>query len=570
MERCLSLSSLFLVLPLTALVPRSADAQEFYTKVVPNTLKRITFDNSDSTIYVMFGAGTFDTNAVFHPDKKTHTYLIASEPPITCTLNAPVTDTFMGIDTIAVTVRNYVQGTWGWDMQLRIDGNPVSAVLNAVSTHFDWPDLTDIGNYARLEVGSKACFNYYQMRNNNSIPIAISRVIIHSSDPLLPSPTTIPRVLQPGEEMIFQVCASAPRAPDTLTGKLEIDLAVGVALQDTIRRDIGVYVVPLYGDHCLQTSYAQFGPIYPWSGPFDTAIYLTNRLATPISVNEIKATTKDSIYFTLTGRTPPFTIPGGAVDSIHVRFQAPPDSLRYDMNGTWDLSLEGLDSNGFDCPSTYFQVWCNTVTNFDRIWRELPVPSSESVDFRSFGQKVYQLVMLRSTASDTITLSTANITGPDASAFFVEHAGYSPGQSLSPGDSTFVYLSFPSERLPYREYHAALNIDLGSNTATIPLRGNIYSIGVTDRLVASSANLIVRPNPNKGSFDIELPATGCDITLIDALGRTIASKSGVMTQRFSSDSFDQALESGSYIVRVTGTDSDGRPFVVSRRITIQR
>jgi|GEM_PF-2206690 len=331
--------------------------------------------------------------------------------------------------------------------------------------------------------------------------------------------------------------------------------------------------------NCIYVRHEQgvIGPII--LGGMDTsAIYLTNRTNNAVTINSASIGGSGSSVFTVTN-TFPMTIQSGAEGQLMVAFNptvtgSPSFGADITLNATGSgltcgpitIHVEGVavpgkmgsrDTSDIDLGS---QLTGNgtsviTITN--------PNFSVQSC--------VNDTIAVTNTTASTITInnmlipSNANIT----------LVGNVTPVTLAPGQSVNAVVQFCGNGTVNQVFDAPLYIATDQS-----IQPQVYSIQAIDAAAASSVaenapvsiDFSIQPNPSAGDVTINVSGAGkVKAEIYNLLGSLVTTLDGTSNISWNgSDASGSQVSSGAYIVRVSGTDVNGQPFVASKEMVIQR
>jgi hypothetical protein len=166
-----------------------------------------------------------------------------------------------------------------------------------------------------------------------------------------------------------------------------------------------------------------------------------------------------------------------------------------------------------------------------------------------------------------VTVSNAKL----SSGAHFQILGYLPGSlpiTLSANQSMGIIMQFNGDTVGF--YRDSLYLDASHNIWSQPINVQAYatqSAGVRDNTVSTTASLFVSPNPANGPVAIAIAgARTANVEVYDLLGGRIVSIPNTMDASWNAD----GLSGGAYIVRASGTDSNGNPYSITKRLILVR
>ena len=320
------------------------------------------------------------------------------------------------------------------------------------------------------------------------------------------------------------------------------------------------------------------GPIL--SGGTDTsAIYLTNRTNSTVTINSATVSGSGSSAFSVVS-TFPMTIQSGAQGQLMVAFN-PTVTGTPSFGATIALNATGT---GLTCGPITIHVQGVAVPgrlgHGDRDTSDIDLgteltgngTSIITITNPKFATEscVNDTITLMNTTASTITIN--NILIPSNSNLSLV-TNMSTPITIGSGQSASIVVEFCGNGTVDQMFQAPLFI--ATNQSPQPQQFTIQAIDPPAASVAESnpvaINFALLPNPSDGEVLFRIPgAATANVEIYDVLGNLITTMKGTTNLTWNGNgAAGSPVASGQYIVRVTGTDSQGQPYRASRELVIQ-
>lgn len=179
-----------------------------------------------------------------------------------------------------------------------------------------------------------------------------------------------------------------------------------------------------------------------------------------------------------------------------------------------------------------------------------------------------QTIAFQNNLNTAVTVSGLTFTGSQASNFTVIGSTPALPATLQPGDIMNIQVRFicgPNDGF----YTANLSVQTQGGIAPIVIPFQTIQQGPASvaRGEHSGVTITVSPNPTRGIVRVEVKdAASARIEILNVLGQTVATGEGTS---FFWNGETAGASAGIYIVRVSGTNANGREFVETRQIIIE-
>ncbi len=332
--------------------------------------------------------------------------------------------------------------------------------------------------------------------------------------------------------------------------------------------------------NCLMVRHEHgvLGPII--SGGTDTsAIFITNRTNSNLTINSATVSGTNSNAFTVTSQFP-MTLSAGQQGQLMVAFNptsitgAPSYGATITLNtsggnmtcGPITIHVEGVAVPGFrgDHDTSDIDLGTGLTGNGTTvIGITKPTTTACVIDTLSF----------MNTTSNSITVGQIVI--PSSQNFTLLGTSMNLPATVNAGGTLTAMVQFCSQDPPGTVTTSPLFVS--TNQSIQPQTFQLQAIAAAPLAVSndnepSPINFAVMPNPSSGEVRIEVDnARSVTTQIYDLLGNLIKSENGSQVVVWNGeDGSGNQVSNGVYIVRVSGSDAQGQSFKASKQILIQR
>jgi hypothetical protein len=159
-----------------------------------------------------------------------------------------------------------------------------------------------------------------------------------------------------------------------------------------------------------------------------------------------------------------------------------------------------------------------------------PYPIFEDLDFgfiETAGNYDTSFVFVENFGDGPFTISKTSISGTNASEFSIISGSAPPNIVVGPEATATIGIRFTPQSLGLKEAILEITHDASDLIQQIELSAFVESLlSVKPGSHSATASLVVSPNPTSDKFTIDITSidasAGCQVTLIDQLGRTVA------------------------------------------------
>ena len=320
------------------------------------------------------------------------------------------------------------------------------------------------------------------------------------------------------------------------------------------------------------------GPIIQ-GGTDTSAIYLTNRTNSAVTINSATVSGSGSSAFSVTSGFP-LTIQSGAQGQLMVAFN-PMSSGLPSFGATITLNATG---SGLTCGPITIHVEGVAVPGRlgkgDHDTSDIDLGSQLTGNGTSIITITNPNFRTQACMNDTVTLTNttsgtikiSNLLIPSNPNLMLVGNMNLP-ITLSSDQSVNAVVQFCGMGTAGQMFQAPLYVSTNQS-----IQPQVYTIQAIDPPAAAVAennpvaiNFAVLPNPSAGEVFFNIPgAATAHVEIYDVLGNLIARVQGTTQFQWNGmNASDSPVATGQYIVRVTGTDTQGQPYRASRELVIQ-
>lgn len=360
----------------------------------------------------------------------------------------------------------------------------------------------------------------------------------------------------------------------TMTGTLRVALEGSVEEVDTTGTGTG-------SNACLRVRRAigVIGPIVQ-GGTASSTIYLTNATGGSVSISGATLTSGDSAAFNVATSQFPLNIAAGQQGQFTVTFNPTNANATGQVRYTSRIQLTAT-GDSLSCGPITIQVGGVAVpgNHRDTTKHSLDVTSGGNLDLNN----TIGITTSGTTAIDTLTFYNTTSAPITVNSVFMPTT---PNLSLigstvttptviQPGGQMQAYVQFNSNGQTGTVFTNQLFV--ATDQSIQPQAFQLQAIQAAPAAVAAttpaSVNFSIVPNPSSGDIRVILPNnTGAmSVEIFDLLGNRVAQLSS--SQNFSWKGVDASgtvVPAGVYVVRVSGTDTEGHEIRGTRQVVIQK
>lgn len=431
--------------------------------------------------------------------------------------------------------------------------------LGPVRTAGNPPEF-DVVPFYDISPGESACHTF-TIINTNDQPMEVSGPYNGIESLMYLSGVTFPITIPANSSSSMQVCLTVPDT--TPSGSLiygYFRMGYTDMLDVTTSRDIAI---PAWIDPCftLTTDSLHFEPTII-GGWVDADITIVNNTSTDLKLKADFETNNGRVY--PIDKRQYIQVPANSSTTTAVRMIP---------SGTGPVD-SWLRLNPFPLKT------CSEFT-FGRYFGFGVAPNEDSVTLDIFGDQtntiamkgeqtaVERLFKFKNTTSGAITVvSIALESGTHFTISNMTPAGLP--LTLQPGELIAVTLQFDADTNGMYRDRLVVVTEGAATSQYFSVQGLQENATPTSDVKPGPTHhveLHISPNPANGPIKIELSGAGfAQLELIDLLGASIHTQDMTSTVTLSAED----LSNGIYIVRVSGLDDEGSPFVISRQIRVKR
>ena len=329
--------------------------------------------------------------------------------------------------------------------------------------------------------------------------------------------------------------------------------------------------------NCIYVSHEKgvLGPIV-MGGSDTSAIFLTNRTTGTVTITNSSISGSGSSSFSVVS-TLPMTIDSGAQGQLMVAFN-PPTTGGPSFGANIALTTNGT---GMTCGPIMVHVEGVAVPGFlnkDRDTSDIDLGRGETGNgtnvigiLNHSGNKcLADTITLVNTTSASITIEQILI---PAGHFSLISTSMALPATLTAGSSLTAVVEFCDDPTP-NVFTAPMYV--ATSQSIQPQTYQLQAIQAAPSSVAEAPDPLIgfsiSPNPSGGEVTLDITgAQKVQAQVYDLLGSLVTTLHGTSQIVWNGrDASGTPLASGAYIVRVTGTDVNGQPFLTSKEMVIQR
>jgi len=348
----------------------------------------------------------------------------------------------------------------------------------------------------------------------------------------------------------------------TIYGNLYVRIHADAEMEDTTTT----------GNHnCLLVRHMGgiLGPIIS-GGTVNDSIMVVNRTNSAITITGVTVGTGDSSAFSVTN-TFPVTVAANGETMLNLHF-APTDSnqVRYTSNVTLMLG-----TGGENCNTVSFQIGGVAVPGNNGGGQ-----AGGHINIDSLGNDVVGVhgnVNTTTTTTVTFVNNTANpitvtgVTLADTTNFHVISTTPTLPTVLQPGAQLNVVVGLTGNVPGFVSTDLMLNTSNSITPRNVIVQGILLAPQNDVKVrAAGDVKVLLSPNPSHGAVRVDLTnAAKAKVEVYDILGQIVASGSASDYWSWNGTTAAGIAANGTYIVRITGVDTNGKNFTVSRQVVIQ-
>jgi hypothetical protein len=329
--------------------------------------------------------------------------------------------------------------------------------------------------------------------------------------------------------------------------------------------------------NCIQVRHAQgvLGPIV-FGGSTTNALYLTNRTNSSVTISGATLSGGNASAFLISAGQFPMTLQAGQQSNLMVTFNPTTTIGSPSYNSTITLNATG---SGLTCGPITIHVEGVAVGGPN-------MHDTANIDLG--GSQNGRVIPILGRGKNLCTIDTLYFTNTTNHAITVNNLFFLSNPNLTLLDSTMTFpmtvaagstLSLHVQFCPNGVADSLFSDPLivATDQSITPQTYSIQAIvlpaaGVDNDIQTASVDFSIHPNPSSGPMTISVNnSMMAKIEIFDVLGNRLASFDASNTLTWNGrDMTGMQLPSGTYIVRVSGNDDQGKPFRASKEIVIQR
>ena len=524
---------------------------------------------------LVFAVGSWGAGSEFVPDSLQHSFMVQTlqaDPGIS--LIGPSSGTFSGFDSLIFDLSAPTGQLISWPgitLLFQVDSFKVDTVHYYYEDYQYYPLVIDTPWNPQVEIGATSLFSN-GFRSLNALPVELISCSVIGDDSIeVDASTQFPDTIldgSAGAPAIFRI--HAPSHPGTINATVFATVKAG-NLIETNSYPVVIQAVQ-FSYNCLYGWFGQPVTMYPWqlSGQVSMLYHNAQGVAVTISSATVQTSTPGVFRFDTTQF--PITVPPLDSGIFTLFYSLPSDTFSANPTGIVQFNMSGDDTDMIPCPDNSFYVEAPYVDTFSNSGNVLLYPLDSSViTIQGVPQgPAYTLAYLSNNGSDPIKLSNLRISGNDSATFQIIHSEFPSDSNLSVGASFPVWIEMSPENqedwtlLPTSN----LLVQLSDSSFLEPIRLRGFEFIYYDKVSEnpSTVKLSIFPNPADDDFQVNISSvSSANLTISDALGRAVIGQE----QIFDNISFPvKNLLNGIYFVTIQGSDENGNPFILTRRLIV--
>jgi hypothetical protein len=413
------------------------------------------------------------------------------------------------------------------------------------------------------DYGTTAC-EELTIANQTNLPITLTSLELQTGeefafgDPAL----TFPILLQPGETLPFGICFTPSRSTIFIDSLL-LGFQTGGFSGTAVRGLYGVGNIPVLSCAWVDGD-STFGPV----GADETVLKTYTIFNSSGRTLEINAGLNGDPHFKILSPSFPITLATGESKQVEVKFYSGNDNMKQAFQTV--LYINGKDSADRVCSNgRQIYAWASYRDQpVDSTYYNLTGDEKEKLDIDGEAGDTYRIFKFINTTTSNMTVKKVEMKkGEDFSARVL----FNPPDEelpivLSPQEVMLVRIDLTNPEPGDYKDDLLIEVENAITMIEFAVEGTVGAANVAERN-ATVAHLAISENPARGAVCMTVAdAREARIEIIDIMGRVIATNDG-LTFNWNAATSEA---SQSYIVRASGIDENGLPYILSERLQVIR